>query len=399
MLARRRPIIGRDGPGRAGRAVRILHVSPFEDPACGHGGTARAARGLCRALAARGHAVTLITATSDGRLARDEERDGVRIARLWTPRSLERRLLPWAPGAIRAASEALGSDGLLHLHGHRSFLAASAARAARRARRPWVLQPHGSFPHHAQARLAKSAFDALWGHSLVAGAAALVAVSPAEARDLPRPATVVPNGLERWPHRQRPRPEGAPRLLFVGNDSEQKRGRVLGGLLRALPDVVLDVVGPAGRRLRGELEGFGFRVSFAGLLDDTALAAAYARAQLVVHPGVGEAFGFVPFEAALCGTAAVVAGGHGCGEWFASAGGCVVPPDAPEALAAAVRERLADPERAAVESDGVAAWARRELSWERAAVAMEEVYAGALGGISLVAPSRSSADASPGASA
>jgi glycosyltransferase involved in cell wall biosynthesis len=94
----------------------------------------------------------------------------------------------------------------------------------------------------------------------------------------------------------------------------------------------------------------------------------------LVHPAVGEAFGLVPFEAALAGTAAVVAGGHGCGEWFAQAGGCVVAPDDPAALLHAVRARLHDPALAASEADAVASFTRAHLTWDRAALAVEALY-------------------------
>jgi glycosyltransferase involved in cell wall biosynthesis len=93
---------------------------------------------------------------------------------------------------------------------------------------------------------------------------------------------------------------------------------------------------------------------------------------------VDEAFGLVPFEAALLGTPAVVAGGHGCGEWFGKAGGCVVPPDEPEAMASAAQARLSDRALSAREAAAVADFARRELTWDRAAQAMEAVYAGVL---------------------
>jgi len=116
-----------------------------------------------------------------------------------------------------------------------------------------------------------------------------------------------------------------------------------------------------------------------GVLAGDALAAQYASADLVVHPAVGEAFGLVPFEAALAGTAAVVAGGHGCGEWFARAGGCVVPPDDADALVAAVRARLLAPERARAEAQAVADFARLHLTWDQAAAAVEAVYADVLG--------------------
>ena len=56
-----------------------------------------------------------------------------------------------------------------------------------------------------------------------------------------------------------------------------------------------------------------------------------------------------------CGTPAVVAGGHGCGEWFGRAGGCVVAPDDAAALAEAVRDAWPNPR-----------WARpRRVPWPR----------------------------------
>jgi glycosyltransferase involved in cell wall biosynthesis len=70
----------------------------------------------------------------------------------------------------------------------------------------------------------------------------------------------------------------------------------------------------------------------------------------------------------------VVAGGHGCGEWYTKAGGCVVPPDDPGPLAEAVRTRLADPTLAAGEAGRVADFAGRELTWDRAAREMEGLY-------------------------
>jgi glycosyltransferase involved in cell wall biosynthesis len=74
----------------------------------------------------------------------------------------------------------------------------------------------------------------------------------------------------------------------------------------------------------------------------------------------------------------VVAGGHGCGEWFGRAGGCVVAPDDPAALADAAQARLSDPTTGEREVAAVAEFARRELTWDRAAQAMESVYGGVL---------------------
>ena len=140
----------------------------------------------------------------------------------------------------------------------------------------------------------------------------------------------------------------------------------------------LQVVGRFGRRFARRFGPFGNRVTLSGPLQGQALASAYASADLLVHPAVDEAFDLAPFEAALLGTPAVVAGGHGCGEWFAKAGGCVVAPDDPVALAEAAQARLSDRAAAEREAAAVADFARRELTWDRAAQAMEAVYGGVL---------------------
>ena len=357
--------------------MNILHVTPFYEPAWAYGGMARCSAGLCRALAGRGHAVTVATALLDPTHALEERLDGVRVRRFPGPGFLARRLLPWASGLRGFLRAELGAIDVAHLHGHRNGLAATAARALAAAGLPWVLLANGTYPHHRQRRLAKLVFDRLWGDRIVSGAQALIAVSGAEARELPRPARVVPNGVEAGavaPGTARERG----RLLFVGTDRPQKRGDRLPGLLAAVPEARLTLVGRFASSFRARYRELGERVTFAGVLPASEMGAAYARAELLVQPAVGEAFGLAAFEAALVGTPGVVAGGHGCGEWFGRAGGCVVPPDDASALAAAVRQRLADPALAASEACQVAGFARRELTWRRAAEGVEAVYREAL---------------------
>jgi len=354
--------------------MRLLHVTPFYEPAWGYGGMARASAGLCRALARRGHDVTVATVRLDPSHAAAEAREGVRVRRLDGPAFLSRSLFPWAPGLRRLVLAEAPRAAVVHLHGHRSGVAWTAWRALETTGTPWVLQTHGTFPHHGQLRLAKGVFDHAAGDRLVAGANALVAVSAAEARDLPRAAHVVPNGVDLPMAPAPPKAAGARRLLFVGTDRPQKRAAVLPDLLGRLPGASLELVGGFRPAFLRRFHRFGDRVVARGVLAEADLARVYAAAHLVVHPAVGEAFGLVPFEAALQGTASVVAGGHGCGEWFAKAGGCVVEPDDGGALAAAVGERLLDPDLAAHEASAVAEFVRRELTWDRAALAMEEVY-------------------------
>jgi glycosyltransferase involved in cell wall biosynthesis len=358
-------------PARAG--LRILHVTPFYEPAWGHGGIARASAALCRELARRGHDVTVVTAQLDPAHAPDERDGGVRVRRLAGPAFLARRLLPWGRG-LRGFIESLPAPvDLAHLHGHRSGVAVAARRLLAAAELPWVLSAHGTYPHHGQHRRAKQLFDRLLGEAVVSGARALIAVSEAEARELPRAARVIPNGVLA-PADVAGVPREPNRLLFVGTDRPQKRARALPGLLASLPDARLTLVGSFAASFRDRLAAFGPRVEFTGVLPPATLGRVCAGASVLVHPAVGEAFGLVPFEAALCGTPAVVAGGHGCGEWFGRAGGCVVAPDDAAALAAAVSRRLAEPALGLAEARAVAAFARRELTWTSVAARVEDLY-------------------------
>lgn len=356
--------------------MKLLHVTPFYEPAWAYGGMVRAVAGLCRALVRGGHEVTVVTALLDAAHPRLETLDGVRVRRV--PAMLKRVLAPWAPGLRGLLKSELEYAQVVHLHGLRSGMAVSTYRACEAAGRPWVLQPHGSLPHHDRFVLLKLAFDGLWGRRMLHLAHSLVAVSQAEARDLAREAHVVPNGVDPMGSAVRSERPGFYRILFVGNDSPQKRSDLLPDLLAELPAVRLQVVGRFGRRFARRFGPFANRVTLSGPLHGQALASAYASADLLVHPAVDEAFGLVPFEAALLGTPAVVAGGHGCGEWFGKAGGCVVAPDDAPALAAAVQSRLSDRAAGEREAAAVAEFARRELTWDRAARAMEAVYGGVL---------------------
>jgi glycosyltransferase involved in cell wall biosynthesis len=359
----------------AAEAMRILYVTPFYEPFWAYGGMARSSAALCRALVARGHEVTVATALLGRGVPREAVEGGVRVIRFPGPRAAARVLFPLAWGLRRFLGAELKSFDVVHLQGHRNGLTVAAWRALSSSLSPWLLQPAGTFPHHGQFTVVKSLFDRVLGNRLVNEAGALIAVSASEARDLPRPAQVIPNGVDECGSPpSKPHARDRPRLLFVGSDRPQKRGHLLVELLSRLPEVDLEFVGSLGPAFPRLFASMGGRVAFRGVLSGHDLAQAYATADLLVHPAVGEAFGLVPFEAALAGTAAVVAGGHGCGEWYGRAGGCVVAPDDVAALADAVRARLRDPDLAGQEALQVAEFTRTHLTWAAAAKAFESAY-------------------------
>src|SRR3954463_14373925 len=67
--------------------LNLLHLTPYYAPAYAFGGVTRAVEGMARALAARGHSVTVLTTdalsqTERYRGALDIDQDGVRVVRV-----------------------------------------------------------------------------------------------------------------------------------------------------------------------------------------------------------------------------------------------------------------------------------------------------------------------------
>jgi glycosyltransferase involved in cell wall biosynthesis len=169
---------------------------------------------------------------------------------------------------------------------------------------------------------------------------------------------VVPLGLvDAGPAAIGPTPELWPpgdrlRVLFVGRFAYYKG---LAHLLRALSMVdgaSLVLVGggeeeAALRRQAAQL-GLAGRVVFAGALPDTALAGAYAAADVVCLPSIerSEAFGLVLLEAMRAGVATIATAvpGSGMAEVVDDGGtGLLVPPGDASALAAALGRLRDDP--------------------------------------------------------
>src|SRR5262245_51725168 len=126
--------------------MRILHVIPSYLPAVRYGGPIFATHGLCRALVARGHEVTVFTTNIDGPESSPVltelpvNLDGVQVR--YFPCPLLRRLY-WAPALARALNNEIGQFDAVHLHSVFLWPTWAAARAAHKAGVPYVLSPRG----------------------------------------------------------------------------------------------------------------------------------------------------------------------------------------------------------------------------------------------------------------
>lgn len=223
--------------------------------------------------------------------------------------------------------------------------------------------------------------------ALTARAAKVIAISEAVRRfcveQVGLPASkiaVVPYGLDELPRpwAENPRLElGEPLLLAVCRLEEQKGLDIAVRALADVPGATLLVLGEGPERLALEelasSLGVRDRVTLPGRVGD--VASLYRRADLLVHPARWEGFGLALLEAMLAGRA-IVAARAGSAPELVDDGrtGMLVPVDEPAALAGAVNELLADPERAAELGRAGLERARAEFSVARMAERTIAVY-------------------------
>jgi glycosyltransferase involved in cell wall biosynthesis len=145
----------------------------------------------------------------------------------------------------------------------------------------------------------------------------------------------------------------APRLMAVAMmrpGDKLASYRVLGAALTPLCDLdwTLDVVGDGATRadVAAALAPFGSRIRRLGALDERAVAAALAAADLFVWPAINEALGMALLEAQASGLP-VVAGASGGVAGIVADGetGLLTPPGDVAAFAAAVRALIVDGDR------------------------------------------------------
>ena len=145
----------------------------------------------------------------------------------------------------------------------------------------------------------------------------------------------------------------ADRLLFVGRLNAQKGiAHLIEALARVKSAATLDVVGDgpdrAALEARARELGVAGRITWHGVLPQTALPALYRAAAVLVVPSIEEGLGLVAVEAQLCATPVIAARSGGLPDVVRhEQTGLLVPPADPPALAAAIDDLLTQPGRAA----------------------------------------------------
>jgi glycosyltransferase involved in cell wall biosynthesis len=378
--------------------LRILQVIAAYYPAVRYGGPIRSVRGLCAALARRGHDVHVYTTNIDGDseldvpVDRPVELDGAQIH--YFPVSALRRLV-WSPALGRRLHESIRDFDIVHLHGVYLWPMWAARRAAVRAGVPYAVTPHGMLIReliHRKSRWLKTAWIHLIERTTLAQASGLQVTAGVEADELialglarPNDVTLIPNGLDApsqhiplslTPLADLPRPYA----LFLSRINWKKGLERLIEAWKQVSGLYLVIAGNDEEaytpRLKALAQSLGVseRVLFVGPVSDEHKWALYEQAQMFLLPSYSENFGMVVAEALGMGCPVVVTPEVGMAELVRSSGAGIVTGNEPGNLAAAVLSLLNDESGRREMGHRGRELVRQQLAWSRVVEQMEDFY-------------------------
>lgn len=289
---------------------------------------------------------------------------------------------------MRAAlAEQMSAYDLLHLHSVFLWPTYAAARAAERARVPYVVSPRGMLVPELIRRksaLVKNAWIRFVESHTFRKSAGIHFTAEREWEDarqvpIPLPAPfIVPNGIDLPPAASIPRLGDT--LLFLGRINWKKGLDRLLAAAAVLPAVKVIIAGndeedltPA-LRAQAERLGIADRVDFRGPVRGAAKEELLRTSTALVLPSLSENFGNVVLEAMAVEMPVIVTPEVGLASDVAHAGAGIVTSGLPEPMAAAIGGLLRDREgRAAMGRRGRELVAAR-FTWDRVAMQMEEHY-------------------------
>lgn len=338
--------------------MKILHVVQSLDPAWG--GIARVLPELAAGLAAGGDTCRIAT-LAGGRYGTPPPVPAVDVLGYEAPDASKLgKSAAFNRDIGRLATEA----DLVHLHGLWTGQNWAAGKAARKARKPYIITPHSMMMPWAwqRSRLKKKLAGVMFEHANLRGAALLHALSQGEA-DAMRALgfnsriELVPNGLHTATFTNLPAPDAFMQrfpetrdrrwILFLGRISEQK-GIIEGmrGCFDAAAggkDFQLIVAGHDEFGLQKLLEtavrrkGLEGRVTFTGVLDRPTVLSVLSRTTLLLQPSKSEGLSLSILEAMAAGVPVLISPACNMPEVASHGAGRIVEPER-TAIATALKQ-------------------------------------------------------------
>jgi phosphatidyl-myo-inositol alpha-mannosyltransferase len=365
--------------------MRILLACPYAWDVAG--GVQTHVRELASALAARGHAVTVVTPARAPRLPPGDHG-------AWSVHAVGRgvpirwggsvaRLCP-SPGSLRRIRRVLASFRPDVVHVHEPLVPSTSMLTTLAAEAPVVATFH-AFTEHSRVERTTAPLLRLIGRRI----AVPIAVSASAARHaghvVRAPFEIVPNGVRigrfaNAPLRAR-RDAGDRRVLWV-HRLEPRKGFAIAlaaftQLAMTVGDVELVVIGDGPDRgaLSRVPADVRRRIRMLGVVSDSELPRQHAAADVFVAAALGkESFGLALLEAMAASLPVVASDIAGFRDVVrAGVDGLLVPPCDPGALADALRRVLGDPVLAAALGRGGRERARA-FSWDVVVPRLEALY-------------------------
>ena len=393
--------------------MRILKTTQTYYPYLSKGGPPAKVRAIAKALAGRGHDVTVLTADmgdSDGETKLSELKDWKRTQSVWgweakdngveaiyLPTTRNYRATTFNPRMLRFFSQRLREFDVVHIYGIYDLIGSAAGWYCRRYGVPYVLEPLGMFGPKIRSRQKKRLYRRLIGNTLFMGAQAIIATSETERDELleggiPEDKLVLRrNGIDLNEFAALPT-SGAFRkrlgladttqlVLFLGRLSFIKGlDHLVKAFARLETDVRLVIAGPddhdgCAETVRALIAEFdlGERVTLTGPLYGQDKLGALVDADVFILPSRYESFGNAAAEAVACGTPVLVTDRCGIAPLVDGKAGLVVPYDV-AALHKGMRQLLGDDLLLTELRNGCAAVAN-DLSWDAPVRELESLYA------------------------
>jgi glycosyltransferase involved in cell wall biosynthesis len=391
--------------------MRILKVTESYAPFLEFGGPPVKVKALARALAQRGHEVTVLTADwgferrggESGATPAErspfgwkQNEDGVTA--IYLPTRLKYRSVTWNPAVKRFCRASVREFDVAHIYGLYDFLGPAVAAVCAKQKIPYVLEPIGMYVPIVRSLALKRIYHAVYGQRMFAKACAIVATSEQEVRELekggiaPEKIRLRRNGVDappRWPEpgvlrKRLGIAHQASVILFLGRLSSKKSPELLLEAFalvcgeKAGRDLQLVFAGPDDDGMQKRLAGIAAErgltesVYFTGALFGDDKWSAYRDADVFVLPSQNENFGNAAAEAVAAETPVIVTENCGIASLLGEVAGVVVQHDA-QALAGAVRRVISDGGFRARLKEGC----RRisaQLGWDEPVREMETLY-------------------------
>lgn len=388
--------------------MKILHISTSFKPAWETGGTNRVAYEISKNLVEKGHEVTAFT-TDRGRKRVNVQKnqpvlvDGIRVyyfRNISNYLAIKKKIVTPYYLPIIAKKEVKDFD-VIHIHEHRTLLAAIVRHYAKKYRIPYVLQAHGSVLPTFQKQRLKNIFDLFFGYRILKDASKVIALTKTEAEQYKKMGVdenkieIVPNGIDLSEYNNLPKRGEFRRkysirdeekiILFIGRLHKTKGIELLvktfTDISKEFNSIKLVFVGPDDG-YRSTLEELiralkmNDKVLFTGFVTNDVKMAAFVDADVFVTPSFS-GFPVTFLEACACGTPIITTNNGDELDWIDDKVGYVVEYDKDQ-LGDAITKVLSDEGLRRGFGEEGKRLVREEFGWDKIVRQMENVYENSL---------------------